>query len=390
MASSVINRSVYGDNETSEYVYGRFENTSTQRNGAVQGPGARWDSLNLDTINTSGTVLTVPDNQNWVRLLKLIPGTFDVSGGTNGDAGDHGGVMTTASVKDALAGPAGSTRGVKAFDGTQATVDLVAIPGVHVQDVQAAAIEQAENTGEFLYVTSPPEGLSPQDAVEWHNGNYPGRTVSLNSSYAALYYPHCKMFDTFRQIDTLADPAIFAIKAMCKADANSDIWVPTAGVTRGKVSPGVKELEKDLNQGDRDFVYGGGNAINPVVNFARQGILIWGQRTTQRTESALDRINVRRLATHIRQRVKVIGLPYVFEPNDPITWSLLENTVTPMLEDIQARRGITSFNVTCDETTNTPLRVERNELWVRIEVVPTKAAESLIFEINVLGQPQSE
>ena len=389
MASSVINRNIYGDSETSEYVYGRFENTTTQTPAAVVAPTTRWGATNVDTLNLFAPEDTPVDNMNWVRLLKFFPGIYDLSGGTNGDAGDHGGVMTTGAVKNALAGPAGSLRGVKAFDATQTSVDLIAVPGVHVQDVQAAAIDQAESTGEFLYITSPPEGLSPQDAVEWHNGNYPGRTVSMNSSHAALYYPHCKIFDTFRQIDTLVDPAIFAIKAMCKADRSSDIWVPTAGVTRGKISPTVKELEKDLNQGDRDFIYGGGNAINPIINFPRQGVLLWGQRTTQRTESALDRINVRRLATHIRGRVADIGLPYIFEPNDPITWSMIEGAIAPMLEDIQARRGITSFNVTCDETTNTPLRVERNELWCRIEVVPTKAAESLIFEINVLGQQQA-
>ena len=389
MASSVINRNTYEDSPTSEYVYGRFETTDLDKAGTyITAPTSRIGTVRSHSLNYHSTT----NNEyrvNYHRFVKFFPGTYDLSGGANGDAGDHSNVMTDANVKNALAGVAGSTDGVKAFDGTKTTIDVLAVPGVHVQDVQGAAIEQAEKVGEFIYVTSPPEGLSPQDAVEWSNGNYPGRTTSLNSSHAALYYPHCKMFDTFSQIDRTVDPAIFAVKAMCRADSFSDIWVPTAGVTRGKISPGVKELERDLNQGDRDFIYGGGNVINPIVNFNRQGILLWGQRTTQRTESALDRINVRRLANYIRQRVVEIGRPYVFEPNDPITWSMIEANVTPMLEDIQGRRGIRSFNVTCDETTNTPLRVDRNELWVRIEVVPTKAAESLIFEINVLGQEQA-
>jgi phage tail sheath protein FI len=103
----------------------------------------------------------------------------------------------------------------------------------------------------------------------------------------------------------------------------------------------------------------------------------------------LDRINVRRLAIIIRQKVRTLGLPFVFEPNDPITWGLITGAVEPLLEDILARRGIRGFKVICDETTNTPIRIDRNELWIKVEVTPTKAAESLIFEINVLGQQEA-
>jgi hypothetical protein len=176
---------------------------------------------------------------------------------------------------------------------------------------------------------------------------------------------------------------------MSRADNIAEVWNAPAGITRGKVSPAVKELERDLNQGDRDYIYGGGNSLNPIVNLNRQGICIWGQRTTQRQATALDRINVRRLAIIIRQKVRTLGLPFVFEPNDPITWGLITGAVEPLLEDILARRGIRGFKVICDETTNTPIRIDRNELWIKVEVTPTKAAESLIFEINVLGQQEA-
>ena len=381
--SSVINNKQYGSGETSDYIYGAFENTDTDVAVTWTAPSSIFTATNSYVASPSGT------STGNSRFLKFESATYDFSGGANGDAGDHGGSMTNSEVVNALAGPTGTYRGVKAFSPETVDVDIVAIPGVHVQDVQSAAITAAESKGKFLYITSPPEGLSPQEAVDWHNGNYPGRTVTMNSSYAALYYPHCKFFNTFAGVDQYMDPAVFAIKAMSKADNVAEVWNATAGVTRGKISPTVKEVEKDLNQGDRDYVYGGGNALNPIINFKRHGICIWGQRTTQRLATALDRINVRRLAIAIRQKVQDLGMPFVFEPNDPITWSLIVGEITPMLEDIQGKRGIRSFRVFCDETTNTPLRVDRGELWVKIEVVPTKSAEALIFEINVLGQEEA-
>tara|TARA_R100000951_G_C2524174_1_gene144393 strand:+ start:100 stop:396 length:297 start_codon:yes stop_codon:yes gene_type:complete len=77
---------------------------------------------------------------------------------------------------------------------------------------------------------------------------------------------------------------------------------------------------------------------------------------------------------------------FVFEPNDEFTWSQIEGVVNPFLDDIRRRRGITEFRVICDETTNTPLRVDRNELWTKVLLKPTKTAEVIVFEINLTNQ----
>jgi len=80
---------------------------------------------------------------------------------------------------------------------------------------------------------------------------------------------------------------------------------------------------------------------------------------------------------------------FVFEPNDPVTWEAVRSVLSPALADIQQRRGITAFQVVCDSTTNTPLRVDRNELWCKIIIKPTKTAEMLIFELNLTNQSAS-
>jgi phage tail sheath protein FI len=77
---------------------------------------------------------------------------------------------------------------------------------------------------------------------------------------------------------------------------------------------------------------------------------------------------------------------FVFEPNDEFTWAQIEGMVNPMMDDILRRRGIIEFRVVCDETVNTPVRVDRNELWTKVIIKPTKTAEVLIFEINLTNQ----
>jgi len=77
---------------------------------------------------------------------------------------------------------------------------------------------------------------------------------------------------------------------------------------------------------------------------------------------------------------------FVFEPNDSTTWEKITNVVNPMLDDIRRRRGLVDFKVVCDETTNTSVRVDRNELWCKVLMKPTKTAEVIVFELNLTNQ----
>jgi len=114
--------------------------------------------------------------------------------------------------------------------------------------------------------------------------------------------------------------------------------------------------------------------------------MIFGQRTTQRDPTALDRVNVRRMLILIRKILLASTRRFVFEPNDATTWEKVVETVQPLLDDIRRRRGLTDFKVICDETTNTSVRVDRNELWCKILIKPTKAAEVVIFELDLTNQ----
>lgn len=316
------------------------------------------------------------------RFLKIKDQTKSLVNGTNGTG-------TDAQNKTAIIGSAAVTpkTGIYALDYDDLNISVALVPGKNDQTIQNALISLAESSQNFLALVAPPYGAinTAQEALDWSNGRSETRTAAVNSNYAAVHWPWVKVFSVFDGIDRWYDPSIFAARQICYTDTVSDPWFAPAGFRRGRLTKPT-EVEVSLNQGDRDSLYSGGNIINPIVNFPQTGIAIFGQRTAQRTPTALDRINVRRLMIYLRKAILASTQAFVFEPNDAFTWEAIRDTVTPLLEDIRSRRGIINYSVVCDETTNTPVRVDRNELWCKVVIQPTKAAEVVVFELNVTNQ----
>jgi len=177
--------------------------------------------------------------------------------------------------------------------------------------------------------------------------------------------------------------SVAAIEALGYNDSVSFPWFAPAGFRRGRLTKPT-DVEIALNQGDRDALYS--NSINPITKDIQTGIAVFGQKTTQRLPTALDRVNVRRLMIFIRKVLLQLGKPFQFEPNDQFTWELVEESINPFLDDLLARRAIVEGSVKCDSTTNTPARVDRNELWCSVTIKPTKAAETIVFEVNLTSQ----
>tara|TARA_R110000824_G_scaffold78275_1_gene197697 strand:- start:1272 stop:3371 length:2100 start_codon:yes stop_codon:yes gene_type:complete len=316
------------------------------------------------------------------RFAKMVAKTINMT------AGDNGIPALTSDQNTALIGDAAvdPKTGMQSLDDEVLNISLAIVPGITAQTVQNALITLAESTQAFLAVVSPPYAVGTvQNAIDWSNGQTDTRTASISSNYAAIYWPWVQTFSVNDAKDRWYDPGIFGIRQMVHTDSVSDPWFAPAGFIRGRLTKPT-DTEVKLNQGDRDSMYSGGNVLNPIVNFVRQGITIFGQRTAQRNPTALDRINVRRLLIQIRKVILESTRQFVFEPNDEFTWAQIESVLNPFLDDIKRRRGITQFRVVCDETTNTPARVDRNELWCKVLIKPTKTAEILIFEVNLTNQ----
>lgn len=319
------------------------------------------------------------------RFVKLLTGTYALAGG------DSGIPSAEADVDNAIIGEEdmGVKKGIEALDDDTLNISMAAIPGISNPASQNALISKAEETKNFIAAVAPPYAVGgAQEAIEWSNGLGGDRTAAINSSYAAIHWPWVKTFSQFDGIDRWYDPSIFALRQMCVTDEIADPWFAPAGFQRGRLTKPT-DVEVRLNQGDRDALYSGGNVINPIVNFPQQGITIFGQRTSQRASTALDRINVRRMMIVLRKILLASTRQFAFEPNDETTWEKVTNVVEPLVDDIRRRRGITEFKVICDETTNTPVRVDRNELWCKVLIKPTKSAEVIVFELNLTNQSAS-
>ena len=153
------------------------------------------------------------------------------------------------------------------------------------------------------------------------------------------------------------------------------------GITRGGLGSVVR-AERKLTSANRDTLYEAN--VNPIATFPQQGVVVFGQKTLQKAASALDRVNVRRLLISLKGYISQIADNLVFEQNTIATRQNFLTQVNPYLESVQQRQGLYAFKVVMDETNNTPDVIDRNELIGQIFLQPTKTAEFIILDFNVL------
>ena len=270
-------------------------------------------------------------------------------------------------------------------DADKISINILCTPGISSTSVINTMLSLCTARADCMAIIDPPYGLTPQQVTDWHNGRGNGNSVSFNSSYGALYYDWLEIYDSYNKVNIWVPPSGSLAGVYALNDFVSDPWFAPAGLNRGRILNAIG-LRYSPNLAERNLLYGNGNAINPIVNFVQDGITVWGQRTLQRSATALDRVNVRRLMLYLRKVAANFSNFFVFEPNDPATWRRVRYTFNSFLADVQSRRGITDYKVICDETINTPVVVDRNEMKVRILIRPTKAAEYIVVEFVILPQ----
>ena len=288
---------------------------------------------------------------------------------------------------DYIGSVAGKTKtGLRSLEDTQTLdVNIIAVPGVSSAPTIVEGIDLARRRADAIFLIDPPFGEDAQGHADFFNGQgvYLGDHASFNSSYAAGYGPWIEAYDVFTKQRLYQPPSGWVASQIAYTDFVAEPWFAPAGFTRGHL-PLALNVETHFDQGERDFLYSGGNVVNPIVNFPIDGITIWGQRTTQRIASALDRINVRRMLIYAEKVIGNASRVIVFEPNDAPTRRRLTGIINPILADIAARRGIERFSVRIDESTNPPVVVNRNELHGQLLIIPTKAAEIIQLDFVIL------
>jgi phage tail sheath protein FI len=203
----------------------------------------------------------------------------------------------------------------------------------------------------------------------------------LDNNYSATYFPDVSITDPVNGDRRVFVPAsVAAIGALAFNDSVSYPWFAPAGFNRGALGF-VNNVKSRLTAADRDELYDA--RINPIATFPDGGFVIFGQKTLQMGQSALDRVNVRRLLLELKRVVGGIAEKLLFEMNNSVTRSRFINLVSPRLGLIQSQAGIESFRVVMDDTNNSPRDVEENRLNGKIIVVPTRAIEFIAIDFII-------
>mgnify|MGYP001257544862 FL=1 len=204
---------------------------------------------------------------------------------------------------------------------------------------------------------------------------------AFDNSYAATYWPWVQLIDP-QTGELVYSPASTVIPGVYVfTDASSEPWFAPAGLTRGALGQVVR-AERKLTATNRDTLYEAN--VNPLATFPQSGVVVFGQKTLQKRASALDRVNVRRLLIALKGFISGVSDNLVFEQNTIATRNNFLSVVNPYLEGVQQRQGLFAFKVVMDDTNNTPTVIDRNELVGQIFLQPTKTAEFIILDFNVL------
>ena len=255
--------------------------------------------------------------------------------------------------------------------------NVITAPGLTSQDASA------QITSLVNLAIARTDCLAVIDLVRYGSttANVIEKASGQNTSYAAAYWPWGQVVDpgTGKLVWVPASTLIPGVYAF--TDASSDSWFAPAGLTRGGLDSVVK-VERKLPTSTRDSLYEAN--INPLATFPQAGVVVFGQKTLQKKSSALDRINVRRLLISLKSFISQVADNLVFEQNTIATRNSFLSQVNPYLESVQQRQGLFAFKVVMDESNNTADVVDRNELVGQIFLQPTRTAEFILLDFNVL------
>ena len=212
------------------------------------------------------------------------------------------------------------------------------------------------------------------------------------STYMGLFYPSGITSDLSGNL--VAVPAShMMIRTLLRNDTIAYPWLAPAGTRRGIIDNATNIGYIDSATGEfvaiktrigiRDVLYT--NQINPLVFFTGNGLLNYGNKASFNSQSALDRINVARLIAYLRRQLTLAARPFVFEPNDALTRQQIAGVVETLLVDLVAKRGVYDYLVVCDESNNTPARIDRNELWIDVAIEPVKAVEFIYIPVRIFN-----
>jgi hypothetical protein len=222
-------------------------------------------------------------------------------------------------------------------------------------------------------------------AGAFDNGDVGGTSYD---EYMAMYYPSGYTTDNTGNY-IVVPPSHMMLRTIATSDQKSYQWFAPAGTRRGGIDNAssvgyLKDGEfhtTALPESIRDVM--AGVKINPIATLTGVGVVAMGQYTRAKNASSLDRVNVARLVAYLRRQLGILAKPFLFEPNDKITRNEMKRATESLLLELVGQRALYDFIVVCDESNNTPSRIDRSELWLDVAIEPVKAVEFIYIPLRL-------
>jgi hypothetical protein len=305
--------------------------------------------------------------------------------GPKGILGDISGVFSTYTTSEEDLGITSDyyafLDGIYTYNNPEAVnINVFASPGLDLENqtgLVEASVDMIEvDRADSLYIITTPDVDSDGAALTVGEAVDRVEDSGIDSNYSATYWPWLQMNDTENNRYVWLPPTVEVMRNIALTDNVAFPWFAAAGLNRGTTNA-IKARVK-LRLDDRDTLYEG--RLNPMATFSDIGVVIFGNKTLQVKETALNRINVRRLLLQARKLISAVSIRLLFEQNDEVVRNQFLSLVNPILDNIRKERGLTDFRVVLDDT---PESIDRNELNGRIFIKPTRSLEYISIEFNI-------
>ena len=354
---------------------------------------APWDE---DGVENSRTVHAMapnaelyPENMLLVNMdhstynvKKWVDGNWEwASGNELNGAGKFGAAAQRHMVVEAMQAALAGNEGIRS---EAVYFNLIAAPGYPELMDEMLGLNKDKKEIAFVIGDAPLTLKGDTTSIKnWADDAIPA------DAYAGIYYPHGLSTDLSGN-DVVMPASAIALRTIAFSDQVSYPWFAPAGLTRGVVTNasavGYVNAENEfvrvrLSEGQRDVLYM--NRMNPIADMPGTGLVVYGQKTLQSFASAMDRINVARLVNYMRYNLDQLSRGFLFEQNDKITRDNIRDAVERFCGGLVSERGLYDFLVVCDESNNTPARIDRNELWVDVAIQPVKSVEFIYIPLRI-------
>jgi hypothetical protein len=276
-------------------------------------------------------------------------------------------------------------------------MNLLAVPGLTNTSLTQQMIDVCEARADTMALIDLPDVYIPtaeeyKSSASERIGTTPQaaatalRDRGIDSSYGCTFYPWVQTRDATNGAAVWIPPSAAMLGVLASSQKKAQLWFAPAGFNRGGLSEGaagipVAAVTEKLTSKERDLLYEAN--INPIASFPSSGIVVFGQKTLQERQSALDRINVRRLVIYLKKQISVISTKILFEQNVQTTWNRFIGLVEPFLANVKSNFGISDYKLILDSSTTTPDLIDQNIMYAKIMVKPARSIEYIAIDFVV-------